>query len=72
MSSSDREEIVSRIRQVLEGHEEVVFAYLYGSSLDAPFRDIDVAVYVDRDGDPLGLALHLSVEIERASACRST
>jgi hypothetical protein len=41
-----REEIKKEIRRILD-REEVVFAYVYGSFLDASsFRDIDVGVYV--------------------------
>ncbi|HUV90506.1 MAG TPA: nucleotidyltransferase domain-containing protein [Anaerolineae bacterium] len=38
-----------QLRTALESHQEVVFAYLYGSFLDEalPYHDVDVAVYVD-------------------------
>ena len=41
---------IDELRGHLEDHAEIVFAVLYGSAAEArPFRDLDVAVFVDRD-----------------------
>ena len=44
-----RADLRRQLKTVLESHQEVVFAYLYGSFLDEalPYHDVDVAVYVD-------------------------
>ncbi|GAB6101043.1 nucleotidyltransferase domain-containing protein [Thermococcus atlanticus] len=39
------------IKEFLMGREEVLFAYLHGSFLSGPFRDIDIAVYTDGERD---------------------
>ncbi|MGC8937582.1 MAG: nucleotidyltransferase domain-containing protein, partial [Thermodesulfovibrio sp.] len=40
--------IVDLIKAELEKEETIAFAYLFGSFVeDAPFRDIDIAVYVE-------------------------
>ena len=44
-----REEVIARLRRVLEDNENVVFAYLYGSyarQQEHPFSDIDVAIFL--------------------------
>lgn len=44
----ERKKIKDRITTLLKSHQEIIFAYLYGSFLGAPsFRDIDIAVCVD-------------------------
>ena len=44
-----RADLRRQLQTALESHQEVVFAYLYGSFLDEvlPYHDVDVAVYVD-------------------------
>jgi hypothetical protein len=43
-----REEIIEKIKQVLLEKKGLVFAFVFGSFLDAPsFRDIDVGIYVN-------------------------
>ena len=44
-----RADLRRRLRAGLELHQEIVFAYLYGSFLDEdlPYHDVDVAVYLD-------------------------
>lgn len=43
----DKKVIKEHIRQVLEKHREILFAYLHGSFVkDNTFHDIDVAVYL--------------------------
>ena len=51
MSSHERltPEIKQTIISYLEGRPEIVFAMLYGSASEGrPFRDLDVALWVDR------------------------
>ncbi|ASJ08352.1 nucleotidyltransferase [Thermococcus siculi] len=43
-----KEAIKEKLRKALIKRKEILFAYLHGSFLtDGPFRDIDVAVYVN-------------------------
>ncbi|QDA31602.1 nucleotidyltransferase domain-containing protein [Thermococcus indicus] len=59
-------EVKEKLRGALEGHPEVVFAYLHGSVLETGHpRDIDVAVYVEGVDNPLKYELSLSAELER-------
>jgi uncharacterized protein len=57
---------VESIAAVLAGREDVEFAYAYGSFLsDAPFRDIDVAIWTTPTADSR-LDLDLAVQLTRA------
>lgn len=48
MKRPTKSEVVSIVREQLDRHPEIVFAYLFGSVIEAEqFRDVDVAVYVD-------------------------
>ncbi len=59
--------IITTLRQVLEDAPDVRFAYLYGSFLeDRPFHDVDVAVYLECDGDFSDRTLELAGAAERA------
>ncbi len=65
--------IISEIKTLLSKQERILFAYLHGSfTRDGPFRDIDVAIYLDPSGFnsshdmfeyglALGAALDLSI-----------
>lgn len=45
----ERPEIIEKIMQALSKDKGVVFAFIFGSFLDAPsFRDIDIGVYLDK------------------------
>lgn len=47
LQKNKREEIIEKIKEILLAEKEVVFAYVFGSFLDAPtFRDIDIGVYL--------------------------
>jgi len=62
LPSEDREKIKKRITDFLINRKEVLFAYIHGSFIEnRPFRDIDVAIYVDGDHD---LAYELEMEEE--------
>jgi predicted nucleotidyltransferase len=48
LTKKEREKIHKLLGQSLETEENVLFAYLHGSFAEGkPFRDIDIAVYVD-------------------------
>jgi len=48
LTPEEREAIVESLRQELQKHPEIVFAYLLGSFAEGlPFRDIDIAVWVE-------------------------
>jgi hypothetical protein len=45
--------LLDRLSRVLESRSEIIFAYAHGSFLeDGPFRDLDVAVYLEPTGLP--------------------
>nr|HID15152.1 nucleotidyltransferase domain-containing protein [Anaerolineae bacterium] len=74
-----RADLRQDLRATLESHQEIAFAYLYGSFLDEdlPYHDVDVAVYLNpawasgRDlfeyemalSVDLTLALHVPVDV---------
>ncbi|MCX7793979.1 MAG: nucleotidyltransferase domain-containing protein [Thermodesulfovibrionales bacterium] len=64
----DKAEISSRLRSYLEPRGERIFAYIHGSfQEDIPFRDIDIALYLDESIVPeeeLEYCLELSVRTE--------
>jgi predicted nucleotidyltransferase len=46
--TSDRKAIVQKIISILEVRHEIIFAYVHGSfTQDIPFRDLDIAMYLD-------------------------
>jgi len=48
VSSQDRAALIDAIRSELERRQEIRWAYLHGSFLEAgPYRDIDVALWVE-------------------------
>lgn len=62
---AERQEIIKQIQDILKKREDVVFAYIYGTFVDAPsFKDIDIAVYLDpetiKDNDILEKELTIS------------
>jgi predicted nucleotidyltransferase len=63
------DQILSILRAELEKHNEILFAYVFGSVIDsASFKDVDVGVYVadaDRLADGFGYAFAMSGELER-------
>jgi len=49
LPKTKKEKITAMLREALLKKKEILFAYLHGSFIgDGPFRDIDVAVYVNR------------------------
>jgi len=66
LNPQEREELLERLREELCNRDEVKLAVVFGSFLkDYPFRDIDVAVYVTGNIDPLDYKLRLEEELER-------
>jgi|SRR3989304_8088376 len=56
------------IRKVLKRDPRVIFAYLYGSSIDEEHpRDIDIGVYISRKEDFLKVSSELKVALSRAT-----
>ena len=65
-----RDTIASALRSALETEPGVIFAYLHGSFLtNVPFRDIDIAAYLDIGQPPDdGLAHHIPLRVMRLTA----
>jgi len=64
------DDVRCRLREALEAREEIVFAYLHGSFAEGPpFRDVDVAIYLDPTVamtiDIFDYEMDLSVELTR-------
>lgn len=70
--AKQREKIIKKIQQTLESKKGVVFAYIFGSFLDAPsFRDIDIGIYAEGpilDKKIFDYELNLSEEIAKKSS----
>lgn len=72
ITPDEKQKIISVIKESLEGHPEIVFAYIFGSFADEEstfFRDIDIGVYVRDDffskKHSLDYSINLSLEIEK-------
>ena len=64
-----RREVVRRLAEALEERPEIVFAYLHGSFQEGlPFRDVDVAVFVEKGmvEDPVWYAIKLGVTLTKS------
>lgn len=67
-----REQVLAAVGAVLEGRDEVLEAYLFGSWARGeaqPHSDVDVALYVDpaaRSEGPLGLDAEIAAELMQA------
>lgn len=62
-------EILSTLRDYLESRKEIIFAYIHGFFLeDIPYRDIDIALYLDesfvREEEQLDYCLELGARAE--------
>lgn len=63
-STEERERIKEVLSRFLEKKEEVLFAYLHGSFAEGnPFRDIDIAVFVEESAIPRGRALDFEISV---------
>jgi uncharacterized protein YutE (UPF0331/DUF86 family)/predicted nucleotidyltransferase len=71
MDEAGRDAIRQRLRDLLAPHDEILFAYLLGSfEQSLPFRDIDVALYLEpsflQANDELQYSLRLTDELEQS------
>jgi predicted nucleotidyltransferase len=63
MRGIDRDAVLARVTDALEGMDGLVFAALFGSASEGgPFRDVDVALYVDRETVPADQDFRIAVE----------
>ncbi|RLG57904.1 MAG: nucleotidyltransferase domain-containing protein [Candidatus Hydrothermarchaeota archaeon] len=49
MNSMEKVIIKSEIKKILKTMPNILFAYIHGSFLKEKFRDIDVAIYLDKE-----------------------
>ncbi|MBP7411493.1 MAG: hypothetical protein KA818_08160 [Methanoculleus sp.] len=70
VSPEEKQHLRALLTTRLEEREEILFAYVYGSFLQGPFRDIDIAVSLVHGSpgltDPLRYELALAQELEEA------
>ncbi|MEM1610744.1 MAG: nucleotidyltransferase domain-containing protein [Sulfolobales archaeon] len=67
LSREERERVLKILKSFLGERGEVVLAILYGSFLrEHGFRDIDIALYIRGNIDPLNYKLALEEELEKA------
>lgn len=70
LSQEEKKEIKNNLSSLLSNKDEIIFAYIHGSFIDAYwFRDLDIAVYLDEnklEKRALDYELSLSVELEKA------
>lgn len=70
LSQEEKKEIKNNLSSLLSNKDEIIFAYIHGSFIDAYwFRDLDIAVYLAEnklEKRTLGYELSLSVELEKA------
>lgn len=69
ITEEKRQEIIHTLKVFFEKYNEIIFAYLHGSfAEELPFRDIDVAVYVDGNAvskdDAVDYGIKLTAEAE--------
>lgn len=67
----NKREVIKKLAESLEKRDEIIFAYIHGSFAEGlPFRDIDVAIYVNEnivppdDAIDYGLKITAIVELE--------
>jgi len=63
LTPPEKRHLMETITSILK-HEKIIFAYLHGSFLKENFRDIDLAIYLEKNLDKKE-TLHLEFEIER-------
>jgi len=72
LDDSARSRIAGELQRRLEARPEIVFAYLHGSFVSSgPYRDVDVAVWVNPAREPdhgTRYALDLALALERGLA----
>jgi predicted nucleotidyltransferase len=75
LDRSGRDRLVDAVRAALEARPEIAFAYLHGSFAgDGPYRDVDVAVWVDAECVPrsawVRYGLQLATDLQPALPVR--
>ena len=68
LNREQREELIKRLEKGLRDHEEIAFAYLYGSfAEDLSFHDIDVGIYLSgiEQEEPTFYGIALSQTLSR-------
>jgi len=69
VDDTDRERIIGQIRRCLDGREDILLGYLYGSFLrHAGFHDIDIALFVSGEREPYELykyTMGIAYDLER-------
>ncbi|ABP49932.1 MULTISPECIES: nucleotidyltransferase domain-containing protein [Pyrobaculum] len=59
LEPAERERVERILAQLLTSEEKVALAFIFGSFLEGgPFRDIDVAIWLAEEGDPVDAALY--------------
>jgi len=75
LSTEEKQRLRALLALRLEEKKEILFAYVYGSFVQGPFRDIDIAVFLADGGtgssDPLRYELALEQELEEVTGCLS-
>jgi len=67
LDAREREKIVDELREELEKRREILLAVVYGSLLRGePFRDVDVAVYVNIEVDILDYKFRLERKLSES------
>jgi len=69
LETNKKEAIVQNIKQTLIKETDIIFAFIFGSFLDAPsFRDIDIGIYATgiKEDEVFDCELKLSKEISDA------
>lgn len=70
LSTEQKEDVKTKLADILSFHEDVIFAYLLGSFLEqGSFHDVDVAVYTAKEigkENVLDYEISLSLELQRA------
>lgn len=72
IADKEKQKINSIVKRLLKDHDEILFAYIFGSFIDKEaqfFRDIDIGVYIADDcfskKISLDYSVNLSLEMER-------
>ncbi len=71
LSADEKQKIKHLIKTELERHDEIAFAYIYGSFIEPEmpfFRDIDIGIYLKdyKAIDYLKYEIELSIELEKS------
>jgi len=65
MSAEERQRLLSRLREELEADWGIVFAYVHGGFVEAEaFRDVDVAVWIEKPEEAFRYQVDFSARLE--------